>query len=226
MTDTYPRTPTLEASKPQGFNKLLRPIAAAASIPLAAVGITSCRTESNPLPPRDSFIELQPKLTDRFIDSNNPLAGMHLLPEPEGGWDSQTRADQYHLSELVPGNKCTPKPGSEPVAKQQVKIGNFVGELQQKAANPVCANSFYARAETQTGGGTNTADFEVEERVIPADPTEPPYRVRQESIAGEPHKQAWTVMNARKVGDRIIACIVSDQQEVCLKPFVVGQPTN
>ena len=231
MTEIYPGvsttlTPAVAPASPyERFPRTTRATGAVlASASLAVLGV-GCGEASSPQPPRDSFVELMPDHS-RLIDSNNPLAGMNPFPEPEGGWDAQTRANAYHLSELVTGNRCKPKPGGEPLVEKHVKVGDFEGDVQLKATNPDCENSFYTRAETQTDAGNNTAAYEVEHRVIPGDPAINPYRVRQESIPDRPDQQAWTVQTALKLGDRVISCIISGGDEACINPYTVGQPAG
>lgn len=231
MTETYPGvsttpTPTVApASLYERFPRTIRATGATlAGASLAVLG-ASCGEVSSPQPPRNSFVELKPDHS-RLIDPNNPLAGMNPFPEPEGGWNPHTLAEAYHLSELVKGNQCTPKPGSKPLVEKHVKVGNFEGDVQLKATNPDCEDSFYTRAETQTDAGNNTAVYEVEHRVIPGDPAINPYRVRQESIPDRPDQQAWTVQTALKLGDRVISCIISGGDEACINPYTVGQPAS
>lgn len=220
MTDTYPSAQTLNA--PSRFNKVVRPVAAAASIPLAAIGIASCSAESSrPFPPRDSFVEVHPN-HDRLINKSDPTDGMNPFPEPKKEWSPQKRAEEYHLQELVDGNPCKPEKGSTPIIEKYVEVADFRGKIQLKATNPACENSFYARAETVTNRGTNTAPFTVETRVLPSNPAENPYRVRQDSLQDDPAAQAWTVQVAA-ANSLIQACILSGQQEVCLDPHPVGQ---
>lgn len=189
---------------------------------LAVLGI-GCGEASSPQPPRDSFVELKPDHS-RLFNQADPKDGMHPIPEPAEGWNPQSSAAAHHLHELVDGNRCKPQAGKKPLQEKLVQAGNLLVLLQQKEADPKCANSFYTRVETVTDEGVNGADYTVDHRVIPADPTQNPYRLSQESIPGSPELQAYTVMTALKLGDRVISCIISGGDEACINPYTVGQP--